>query len=168
MSPLRSAGTYALIMENETRKDIAIGKHGNLPIRPGFYIYIGSAFGPGGVSARVSHHIKIQTSPHWHIDYLRQYAGLIEFWYSLDPRKREHQWALLLEKQSPNSVPMTGFGSSDCQCTSHLFFSSLKPDFSSFKTLIRTQLSNHSKLYRCHWKDLCSPKTSRVVEEPKA
>ncbi len=160
MTDLRSAGTYALIMETEASKAIPIGKHGNLTIRPGFYVYIGSAFGPGGVWARVSHHKKIQPSPRWHIDYLRKYVGLIEFWYSLDIQKREHQWAGLLEKQCSTTVPMAGFGSSDCHCTSHLFFNASKPDFSSFKTLIQTQISNHSELYRCNSGEPYHPKTS--------
>lgn len=149
MNHIRSAGTYALIMEAETGRNIRIGKHGNLQLKPGFYTYIGSAFGPGGIPARTSHHKKIQHSPRWHIDYLRKYAGLTEIWYSFDIQKREHQWAGLLEKQSSITLPMSGFGSSDCDCTSHLFFSPVKPEFSAFKTLIKTRLPNHFELYRC-------------------
>ena len=149
MMQMRSAGTYALILENESSLGIRIGRRGNLQLIPGFYIYIGSAFGPGGIPARTAHHKKIQHSPRWHIDYLRKHADLTEIWFSYDTKKREHQWAKQLEQQSNIVVPMAGFGSSDCHCTTHLFFSWVKPDFSVFSAQIKTRHQDHFELYCC-------------------
>lgn len=140
-----TAGTYVLVMENDACKKIRIGKRGHLQLNPGYYLYVGSAFGPGGILARTAHHQKVQDSPRWHIDYLRQYADLLEIWYSFDPQKREHEWAGLLKLEMV--VPMPGFGSSDCQCTSHLFFSPAKPVFSVFKALIQSRNAEHSELF---------------------
>lgn len=149
MMQMRSAGTYALILENESSLDIRIGRRGNLQLIPGFYIYIGSAFGPGGIPARTARHKKIQHSPHWHIDYLRKHTDLTEIWFSYDTKKREHQWAKQLEQQSGIIVPMAGFGSSDCQCTTHLFFSWVKPDLSAFSSQIKIRHPDHFELYCC-------------------
>jgi Uri superfamily endonuclease len=52
-------GTYALVLSSSSDRRIRIGKFGLLHIRPGFYIYVGSAFGPGGLGARIAHHRKI-------------------------------------------------------------------------------------------------------------
>lgn len=66
------SGTYALILEAKNEKQVQIGHWGILDIKIGYYLYIGSAFGPGGIKSRVSRHFK-QKKPHWHIDYLAEY-----------------------------------------------------------------------------------------------
>jgi len=60
----RLPGTYALILQVECRQDIQVGRLGQLSARPDFYVYIGSAFGPGEVRAPVRHHVKISERPH--------------------------------------------------------------------------------------------------------
>jgi len=45
-----------------------------LDLLPGYYIYIGSAFGPGGVRARMLRHLRADKPKHWHIDYLREFC----------------------------------------------------------------------------------------------
>ena len=51
-------------------KRIDIGSLGRFDILPGFYAYVGSAFGAGGLRARIGHHLESTAWPHWHIDYL--------------------------------------------------------------------------------------------------
>ena len=63
-------GTYALILVSSSDRWIEIGKLGKFLIQPGYYVYAGSAFGPGGLKARIAHHMRISQRPHWHIDYL--------------------------------------------------------------------------------------------------
>ena len=58
--------------------------------------------------------------PHWHIDYLRKYARLVSVWYRSGARC-EHSWAAQLRAIPGKTVPMAGFGSSDCRCAAHLF-----------------------------------------------
>jgi Uri superfamily endonuclease len=45
-------GTYALIFSAFHKRQPEIGKLGTLELKPGFYIYVGSAFGSGGLKAR--------------------------------------------------------------------------------------------------------------------
>ena len=40
-------------------------------IRKGYYVYVGSAMGSGGVAARLKHHSKISKKLHWHLEYLQ-------------------------------------------------------------------------------------------------
>ena len=70
-------GTYALILRSSSQQTITVGKLGKIKMRKGYYIYVGSAFGPGGVRARVKRHCHIRKPPHWHIDYIRPVKGAI-------------------------------------------------------------------------------------------
>ena len=70
-----------------------IGKLGTLAVQPGFCVYVGSAFGPGGLSARITHHRQTTARPHWHMDYLRPDCDLIEVWFSIDTASHEHAGA---------------------------------------------------------------------------
>lgn len=125
-------GSYALILCAFTHRIVRIGRIGQLSVTPGFYVYVGSAFGAGGIRARLAHHTRIAQRPHWHIDYLRRCALLEETWYTNDPCPREHQWAGLFRRSPGASEPLDGFGASDCQCRSHLFRFARKPSLRSF------------------------------------
>jgi Uri superfamily endonuclease len=91
-------------------------------LQSGFYLYVGSAFGTGGVRARVNHHLHASPRPHWHIDYLKPHATLEEVWVCNERKRQEHMWARFFSSMPGVSVPMPGFGSSDCDCEAHLFF----------------------------------------------
>jgi Uri superfamily endonuclease len=108
---------------------IKIGRLGILKLQTGYYIYLGSAFGPGGLLARTRRHREKTGPKHWHIDYLKPWIDLRETWYTHDPTRREHQWATALLAETKASVPLPGFGSSDCRCETHLVHFSSKPDF---------------------------------------
>lgn len=131
----REPGTYALVLQSEVNKTVQIGRWKALEIRPGFYIYVGSAFGPGGVQARVSRHSRKNKSKHWHIDYLREFVRLTSVWYSHDRMRLEHDWAQVLTN-TPEITPISGFGSSDCRCEAHLFFLNNKPELATFKRAV--------------------------------
>jgi Uri superfamily endonuclease len=75
--------TYILVLRCSTRRIIRIGCFGNLRLRPGYGLYIGSTFGPAGLRARIGHHTRRVARPHWHIDYLRRYARLETVWLPL-------------------------------------------------------------------------------------
>jgi Domain of unknown function DUF123 len=66
-----SPGTYALVLRCSTTRTVRIGRIGTIRLMPGWYVYIGSAFGPGGLRARIGHHTARAARPHWHIDHLR-------------------------------------------------------------------------------------------------
>lgn len=128
-------GTYILILRSEIDASLQIGRWGSLEIQPGNYLYVGSAFGPGGVRARVSRHWRSSRNRHWHIDYLRQHLTPIWAWYCHSPDQLEHGWAEALARL-PGTSPVPGFGCSDCSCSTHLFFTAQKPKLKAFAELV--------------------------------
>jgi Uri superfamily endonuclease len=140
-------GTYALVLKSTSDQRIDVGKLGRLSIRPGFYVYVGSAFGPGGLKARIAHHMKISARPHWHIDYLRRSMDLNEIWFTYDSRPCEHQWAGVLASVSGGSIPLSGFGASDCRCKSHLYFFNSRPSGVGLRRRLHASLKLHGKIF---------------------
>jgi Uri superfamily endonuclease len=59
-------------------KRLSVGRLGEFDLVPGFYAYVGSAFGLGGLRARIGHHPESTAEPHWHIDYLLKVETPIE------------------------------------------------------------------------------------------
>lgn len=136
-------GTYALVLGSHTSTSTQIGRWGRLNIHPGYYIYVGSAFGPGGVLARVSRHYREAKSKHWHIDYLLEFVSSISVWYSYDPIRLEHCWAQALIKMT-DIKSVRGFGCSDCKCETHLFFSVMEPELAAFASTIHGSVKSSS------------------------
>lgn len=135
-------GTYALLLETTDQTDVQIGRWGMMTLRPGFYLYVGSAFGPGGVRARVSRHCRKNKSHHWHIDYLREVATLESIWYSHRRTRLEHRWAKALAKSNQGEA-VEGFGCSDCGCKSHLFYYKRAPTLRGFATAVGCSVESH-------------------------
>jgi Uri superfamily endonuclease len=144
----RQSGTYALILVSSSDKRLAIGRLGELQLQPGFYLYAGSAHGPGGLRSRIAHHLTPSPRPHWHIDYLRRFTDPLEAWITQDPRRREHDWARLLDEDRQASVPLRGFGASDCSCPTHLFFFPARPSIRTFRRRLQTALPGHAPVGR--------------------
>jgi Uri superfamily endonuclease len=139
-------GTYALVLSSRGVHRIRIGRLGELVTRPGFYVYVGSAFGPGGIRARVARHGRECSRPHWHIDYLRPRTRLEQVWYSCDPIRREHQWAHQIARARGSSVPLGRFGSSDCRCPSHLYFFESRPSRRTFSRRVHAAHPGHEAI----------------------
>jgi Uri superfamily endonuclease len=120
--PLTSRpGTYALVLACRKTGSLRVGTVGVMPLQQGFYLYVGSAFGPGGLASRIQHHRQIAANPHWHIDYLRAVCAVVEVWFTTNSARREHSWAKAAAGLPGARVPTPGFGSSDCNCRTHLF-----------------------------------------------
>lgn len=116
-----------LVLRCKEQAWLKIGNWGQLSLQPGFYLYVGSALGPGGLRARVLRHFRTKIPRHWHIDYLLSALELNQVWICCSPKRLEHDWALALAAQEGISqVP--GFGCSDCSCGTHLFYSPRQPD----------------------------------------
>lgn len=128
----KKPGTYALVLECTRTERIEIGKLGQLDVQPGVYVYIGSAFGPGGLEARIRHHANAAVRPHWHVDYLRMKCPLVEVWFSDTTFRLEHAWASAVSQMPGAVIPLPRFGSSDCACATHLFWFKTRPEFSEF------------------------------------
>jgi Uri superfamily endonuclease len=115
-------GTYALILSCARSARIRVGRLGGMQLQRGYYVYLGSALGPGGLHARIAHHQKPSTRPHWHIDYLRAHTWFHSVWLNYDGRRHEHEWARAMQKVKDATIPFPRFGASDCSCPSHLYF----------------------------------------------
>ena len=124
---MSSKGTYVLILHLKKRTKLKIGKLGCFDFKRGYYAYVGSAFGPGGLASRLKHHCTLSTNPHWHIDYLSNTAPVIETWVHAGLTGYEHEWAGNMYRLKSSSCPIKGFGSSDCGCQAHLFYFERKP-----------------------------------------
>lgn len=115
-------GTYALHLRLSEGKNIRIGRLGQFVFPGGEYIYLGSAFGPGGIRARLGRHLRGNGKLHWHIDYLRSAARIKGFWYSMDVHNLECQMSQDLALLPEAFIPAPGLGASDCRlgCKAHL------------------------------------------------
>ncbi len=142
----RKPGTYALVFFSSSQEKIQVGKLGAVELRTGFYVYAGSAFGPGGLAARVGRHEKISKTARWHIDYLRPHLCLGEAWLTNDTEKREHCWAEVLAQWGRSEIPLAGFGSSDCRCQSHLFYFPKRPAIAIFLRYLTAACPDHSSV----------------------
>jgi len=127
---------------------IETGKLGNFSFQKGYYAYVGSAMGYGGIEARLKHHLKTALKPHWHIDYFRKKADLTEIWQCKQNISREHKWACVLQNYLNASVPVRGFGSSDCNCVTHLFYFKSRPMLSSFRKAIEKLFPHDRQIER--------------------
>jgi len=136
-------GTYALVLVSSVPAPIRVGKLGSLQLQPGFYVYVGSAHGPGGLRARLAHHLEPTGRLHWHVDYLRAHMTPLEVWFCYDRTPWECRWANCLSLQRGASMPVAGFGASDCLCGSHLFFFRTQPSRATFARRLRA-------IYRTH------------------
>ncbi|MBD3255389.1 MAG: DUF123 domain-containing protein [Candidatus Lokiarchaeota archaeon] len=125
-------GSYILLMVLPENQIISIGKLGSIFFKKGYYAYIGSAmakFGSATLENRVRRHLKPtdRKKKHWHIDYLLEYAKIVKLFLLPMTFKIECIIANEVSENSEGVIP--GFGSSDCNCRSHLFHFSRYPDF---------------------------------------
>lgn len=119
-------GTYGLALEVPAAQAqallrIPVGALGTWAFPHGVYLYVGSAWGPGGLRARVGRHVMGSPRPRWHIDYLRSHACPVALWLAPGAHL-ECVWAQALSECPDFRVIIPRFGASDCRCTAHLFY----------------------------------------------
>jgi Uri superfamily endonuclease len=116
-------GTYALLITLDRSRNICIGRRGRFRFPAGFYLYLGSALGPGGLGGRLERHFRAEKRLHWHIDYLLHTTGahITQVWVMKGTVRHECNWACAAQQLPEASIVVPRFGSSDCGCASHLF-----------------------------------------------
>ena len=120
-------GSYILVIYIPDKIGIDIGALGILLFNQGFYLYIGSAMGDYGSSTllnRVKRHVQTSENKktHWHIDYLlNQKRNIITQLY-LIPSLERLEWIIAKDLEKIAEENIKDFGSSDCDCLSHLFY----------------------------------------------
>ena len=110
-------GSYILIVKIPEDKRIRIGKLGHIDFAKGFYIYVGSAM--NGLEGRIRRHLSENKKLHWHLDYLLGEGEVVEVYIKESNSREECEVA---RKLSEIFASISGFGSSDCRCKSHLFY----------------------------------------------
>jgi Uri superfamily endonuclease len=114
-----NGGTYSLLIRLENPTTIEVGALGERRFDSRYFVYTGSAFGPGGF-ARVDRHREIasgeRTARHWHVDYLLgdPNATIDAVWISPGADRE-----CTIASDLPGE-PVPGFGASDCDCEAHL------------------------------------------------
>ena len=112
-------GSYVLVSYLSEGAELTVGKLGTFPFPVGYYLYFGSAL--NSLEGRLSRHLSGDKKLHWHIDYLTGAARMVQVWWALGRERRECSWARLALGQTATTIPVPGFGSSDCRrCPAHL------------------------------------------------
>jgi Uri superfamily endonuclease len=141
---MTTPGTYALLLHVDLPTTIAIGALGRVELPAGWYLYLGSARGPGGLVARLARHKRKGSKRfHWHIDYVRSVATLVEIWSSEGADRRECQWAAAAAALDGATVIAPGLGASDCHCRTHLFFYPQRPALPKFEAMVATAVEQN-------------------------
>ena len=120
-------GSYLLWLFLPRGVEIEVGRFGCRHFKRGWYFYSGSAFGPGGLRARLGRHLRASERRHWHIDYFKEQARIRAVWLCRGVNL-EHDWSYRLLQLPDAELPVAGFGSSDCACPSHLVYLPTRPD----------------------------------------
>jgi Uri superfamily endonuclease len=118
----KALGTYALLMEFEQEAVITVGRLGTFRFAAGYYVYVGSALGSGGLAARLARHRRQDKTLRWHIDYVLVHARIADIKANTSGQELECAWAQKLLNMSGARVVAPRLGSSDCKCPSHLIY----------------------------------------------
>jgi Uri superfamily endonuclease len=114
-----SPGIYVLALRLDHAQRLRIGALGEFQFPAGHYLYVGSAWGPGGLRARVGRHLRGGPTRRWHIDYLRAIATPYALWVAPEA-SNECAWAMQLLTLPEACIVAPRFGASDCRCPAHL------------------------------------------------
>jgi len=110
---------YVLVIWITEDTRISVGALGSMDFAKGLYAYVGSA--QSSLEKRIERHFRKSKRKFWHIDYLLddECVKIIKVFHKEVGKTEECKIA---RKFSQKSFPITGFGSSDCKCASHLFW----------------------------------------------
>lgn len=136
-------GVYILVFHLAKATSIAFDRKGTRhTFPPGWYLYVGSACGVGGLNRRLARHqrrIADDKKMHWNVDYFREHALLCELWYcETDDCRFEHRWAQTVADLMGATIPVPTFGASDCKANrpSHFFHLPERPSTPVFRSLL--------------------------------
>jgi len=120
---MAESGSYVLIIAVGSPTTVKIGALGERAFPTGGYAYVGSAFGPGGLS-RVDRHRRVASGDHdtrhWHIDYLLSATAIRLVTVETYPNE-DIECTLATAFADAGCKPVAAFGASDCDCGSHLW-----------------------------------------------
>ncbi len=114
-------GAYVLLIELGAPLALEVAKlpRAAAALPAGRYAYCGSAYGPGGLKARIGRHLRADKALRWHVDHLTAVGRIVDA--QAVPGGRECDLLDRLLEAPGAAVPVPGFGSSDCRaCPAHL------------------------------------------------
>jgi sugar fermentation stimulation protein A len=134
-------GTYALLLHLDVPQAVVVGALGAWTFPQGWYLYLGSARGPGGLAARLARHRRRgDKRPHWHIDYLRAVTTWVQAWTHAGETRQECAWATVAGALPDARLVVPRFGASDCRCPAHLFHYARRPQASELEKALGVAL----------------------------
>jgi Uri superfamily endonuclease len=115
-------GVYSLLIELKKNQKIKIGNLGKFEFPKGFYIYTGSAM--NSLEKRIDRHLRKNKKKFWHIDYLlsNKNAQIISILKIKTKERIECKLNKEIFKNLKGKILIKKFGSSDCNCKSHLIY----------------------------------------------
>ncbi len=126
---LPARGVYTLIIFLSKDASLTVGKLGFQSFPRGYYSYTGSALGRGALSLshRILRHLRKEKRKFWHIDFLLAQEAAVVTSIIAAPtthRKMECEINSHIKEKCQATVPVPGFGASDCgkNCGSHLLY----------------------------------------------
>lgn len=124
-------GVYSLVVQLFRRQSLEIGRLGTFNFPTGFYVYVGSA--QNNLEYRIRRHLQQEKKVRWHIDYLLQYGQVVSVHTYAGEKKKECILSREIGNMKGVSIPVKGFGSSDCTCNAHLYHFRHAPVISQLK-----------------------------------
>jgi len=113
------SGLYQLVVRLRETREIRVGRHGRFSFPAGFYVYTGSA--RRGLESRIARHVRRRKRMRWHIDYLLRHGRILAV-RRYDSDQSECELSRRVGDLPGNKIIVPGFGSSDCECPTHLFY----------------------------------------------
>jgi len=113
----KDSGVYMISIQMDSGT-LGIGALGERHFEKGWYVYAGSA--KKNLKSRVSRHLAKRKKMHWHADYLIAASVKTKAFPIYTEKDLECPLADDLKKIADDRIE--GFGCSDCDCSSHLFY----------------------------------------------
>lgn len=111
-------GAYALLVRLHAPWTAGLPRLTGQTLAPDRYVYCGSAYGPGGLRARIARHLRRRKAIRWHVDQLTAAGEVAGVAVHVGGRECDLVAGFLARGAT---VPLSGFGSSDCRrCRAHL------------------------------------------------
>lgn len=110
-------GSYILVIRLDRDRILYFGVK-KARFKKGFYCYVGSAL--NSLDKRIERHLKKEKVKHWHIDYLLEHAEIVHVVKLPSAGRTECKVSEEVRKKSLGEIK--GFGCTDCNCSSHLYY----------------------------------------------
>lgn len=117
-------GIYTLLIRLRRHLPATVAGR-DLVLKPGWYMYTGSAL--GGLRGRLARHLRTSETRHWHIDLLLAAGPVADIQMLVTADKGEECRTAALVSRWRGASPVPGYGASDCRCNSHLCYFERRP-----------------------------------------